>query len=94
MFSPIFILIFENYLLALKNIKSVISAKKTWIGYENSTNNSKLPKIKQAVFSVLDSNQKLDLETIEKINIIYAKDYNLILETQIFLKKLFKIHFD
>lgn len=94
LFSPIFILIFENYLLALKNIKSVLLAKKTWIGYENSTNNSKLPKIKQGVFSVLDSNEKFDLETIEKINIIYAKDYNLILETQIFLKKLFKIHFD
>ena len=94
LFSPIFILIFENYLLAMKNIKSVLSAKKTWIGYENLTNNSKLPKIKQGVFSVLDSNKKLDLETIEKINIIYAKDYNLILETQIFLKKLFKIHFD
>ena len=93
LFSPIFVFIFGNYRLALKNIKSVIVGSKTWIGYENSSENLKLPKIKQGVFSVLNSNKKLELDTIEKINIIYAKDYNLILETKIFLKKLFKVHF-
>ena len=77
----------------MKNIKSVIVGSKTWIGYENSSENLKLPKIKQGVFSVLNSNKKLELDTIEKINIIYAKDYNLVLETKIFLKKLFKVHF-
>ena len=57
-----------------------------------SKENFKLPKITPGVFSILDSNKIVEEDTIEKINIIYAKDYNLVLETQIFLKKLFEIH--
>ena len=52
---------------------------------------SKLPKIKKGVFSVLDFNKKIEEDTIEKINIIYAKDYNLILEAKILIKKLFNV---
>ena len=65
--------------------------EKTWIGYGYSKKNLKLPKIKKGVFSVLDLDKKMEEDTIEKINIIYAKDYNLILETKILMKKLFNI---
>ena len=90
-FSPFFILILSNYLLAIKNIKAVLIGKKTWIGYGYSKQNLKLPKIKKGVFSVLELNKKMEEDTIEKINIIYAKDYNLILETKILIKKLFNV---
>jgi hypothetical protein len=90
--SPIFVLLFKNYIRALKNIKNVILGEKTWIGYGKSKENLKLPKIKPGVFSILDSKKIIEEDTIQKINIIYAKDYNLLLETQIFLKKLFEIH--
>ena len=90
-FSPFFILILSNYLLAIKNIKPVLIGKKTWIGYGYSKQNLKLPKIKKGVFSVLDLDKKMEEDTIEKINIIYAKDYNLILETKILIKKLFNV---
>ena len=33
----------------------------------------------------------MEEDTIEKINIIYAKDYNLILEAKILIKKLFNV---
>ena len=46
-FSPFFILIFSNYFRAIKNIRSVLIGKKTWIGYGYSKQNSKLPKIKK-----------------------------------------------
>ena len=65
--------------------------EKTWIGYGNCKQNLKLPKIKKGVFSILDLDKKIEEDTIEKINIIYAKDYNLILETKILIKKLFNL---
>ena len=71
--------------------ESVLIGEKTWIGYGYSKQNSKLPKIKKGVFSILDIDKKMEEDTIEKINIIYAKDYNLILETKILIKKLFNV---
>jgi hypothetical protein len=90
-FSPIFGIIFKNYLKALKNIKGVLLGEKTWIGYEYSILNSKLPKIKLGVFSIVDKEKNMQEEIIDKINIIYAKDYNLLLDSKIFLKNIFKL---
>ena len=90
-FSPLFGIIFKNYLKALKNIKGVLLGEKTWIGYEYSILNSKLPKIKLGVFSIVDKEKNMQEEIIDKINIIYAKDYNLLLDSKIFLKNIFKL---
>ena len=90
-FSPLFGIIFKNYLKALKNIKGVLLGEKTWIGYEYSILNSKLPKIKLGVFSIVDREKNMQEEIIDKINIIYAKDYNLLLDSKIFLKNIFKL---
>jgi hypothetical protein len=90
-FSPIFGIIFKNYLKALKNIKGVLLGEKTWIGYEYSILNSKLPKIKLGVFSIVNKEKNMQEEIIDKINIIYAKDYNLLLDSKIFLKNIFKL---
>ena len=79
------------HFIEIKNIKSVLIGEKTWIGYGYSKQNLKLPKIKKGVFSVLDLDKTMEEDTIEKINIIYAKDYNLIQETQILMRKLFDI---
>ena len=91
-FSPIFGILFKNYLKALKNIKGVLTGEKTWIGYEYSSLNNKLPKIKTGVFSIVDIEKNMQEEVIDKINIIYAKDYNLILDSKIFLKNIFKLY--
>jgi GT2 family glycosyltransferase len=91
-FSPIFGILFKNYLKALKNIKGVLTGEMTWIGYEHSSLNNKLPKIKKGVFSIVDNEMKMQEEVIDKINIIYAKDYNLILDSRIFLKNIFKLN--
>ena len=47
---PIFGILFKNYLKALKNIKSVLTGEKTWIGYEYSSLNNKPQKLKQVFF--------------------------------------------
>ena len=92
LFSPIFGILFKNYLKALKSIKDILIGEKTWIGYENSSLNIKLPKIKTGVFSIVDNEKNMQQEVIDKINIIYAKDYNLILDTKILLKNIFKLY--
>ena len=76
----------------MKNIKGVLKGEKTWIGYEYSSLNNKLPKIKTGVFSIVDIEKNMHEEVIDKINIIYAKDYNLILDSKIFLKNIFKLY--
>jgi len=40
----------------------------------------------------VDIEKNMQKEVIDKINIIYAKDYNLILDSKIFLKNIFKLN--
>lgn len=87
--SPLFILFFKNYLNALKEIHWVISGKKTWISYEKSDLNSNLPSIKRGVFSVVNKVDRNNIEVINKINIIYAKDYSLFLDLNLLMKRIF-----
>ena len=88
--SPLFILFFKNYKKAFKNINTVLIGNKTWIGYEESSFKNKLPKIKSGIFSIVDNNKKMEEETVDKINIIYAKDYNIMLDLKILVKNIFK----
>ena len=76
----------------MKNIKGILAGEKTWIGYELSSLNNKLPRIKTGVFSIVDIEKNMQKEVIDKINIIYAKDYNLVLDSKIFLKNIFKLN--
>ena len=88
--SPLFILFFKNYKKAFKNINTVLIGNKTWIGYEESSFKNKLPKIKSGIFSIVDNDKKMEEETVDKINIIYAKDYNIMLDLKILVKNIFK----
>ena len=90
--SPLFILFFKNYKKAFKNINTVFIGNKTWIGYEESSFKNKLPKIKSGIFSIVDNDKKMEEETVDKINIIYAKDYNIMLDLKILVKNIFKTY--
>lgn len=89
-FSPVFILFYSNYLLALKELKHVLFGRKTWLGYHESEQNSNLPEIKKSVFSVVNDANKTNIDVINKVNIIYAKDYSLFLEFNLIMKRIFK----
>ena len=84
-----FMIFFKNYRLAFSKIHLIIRGKFTWIGYINSKKNIDLPKIKQAVFS-LDKNEiHIGNEIANKLNIIYAKDYNVQKDILLLTKHLF-----
>ena len=80
---------FKNYRLAFSKIHLIIQGKFTWIGYINSKKNIDLPKIKQAVFSLDQNEIKIGNEIANKLNIIYAKDYNVQKDILLLAKHLF-----
>lgn len=88
--SPIAILFQKNYLGFVKNIFSVLFASKSWVGYFELQNVDicKLPKIKKGVLNPKDPfiKRKISTETIEKLNILYARDYKLITDINIIIK--------
>ena len=86
---PIFFY-FKNYRTAFSNTIQVLKGKKTWIGYIQSSNNENLPKIKQPVFDIYSSNTKLSDEISDKLNIIYAKDYNVQKDIILLCKRIFR----
>ena len=87
--APVFIF-FKGYTKAVKNIPAVLIGKKTWVGYENNSQNINLPKIKPSVFSVVNSPEEKKEDVTAKINIIYAKDYSLMVDFNLFIKRIFK----
>ncbi len=90
LFIPLLMLLHRKKLFNFKDVFKVLLGKKTWIGYHKSKANHNLPKIKPCVFSVLNQRGKNNEEVINKINIIYAKDYSMLLDLNLLLKKIFK----
>ena len=59
------------------NIFSVLRGEKSWVGYASQANDG-LPPLKPAVLSPLDglAIKVKEKETIQRLNLIYAKEYN------------------
>ncbi|MFK7809798.1 MAG: glycosyltransferase family 2 protein [Saprospiraceae bacterium] len=79
--------------ISLRNIFTVISGEKSWVGYINSEKISNvLPKIKQGVFSPLDGLRvtKINEPTVQRLNFLYAKDYSVQHDLDIIWKGLRK----
>ena len=98
-FALIFILIFPlGLLLILKNKKRmldlflVLFGKMTFVGFAESVSSVRnLPKLRQGIFSTTDqieSYLKLTPNEIQKINLIYAKDYTWFKDLSILIKKV------
>lgn len=78
-FLPIILFSIKNKSLFIKSIFNVLIGKKTWVGYiKNYTSTSiRLPKIKPNVFNPISiDTRELSSEKIDKINLIYAKNFN------------------
>ncbi len=80
---PILLFIVDKPLGLIKNCITILFSKKSWVGYyfprEEDKQKWNLPKIKEAVLNPLDAlnKQLLDTPTIQKLNMLYAKDYRL-----------------
>lgn len=76
---PVQLLIVNNRFGLIRNIFTVLSAKKSWVGYIPVAKALVLPKLKPGVLTPADaiSIEKLDEATQQRLNFFYAKDYRL-----------------
>lgn len=95
--SPLMLPFVKHFFGLYKNIFLVLLAKRTWVGYyilEKDTNISvNLPKIKKSVLNPVDGLKQNDIseETIEKLNMLYARDYKVLNDINIMIKAYKKL---
>jgi len=90
LFLPLSLLFVKKKVGFLRNLFHVLLGRKTWIGFTTTPLFSKndLPELRKGVIDpVLGKGiRNPDDETIRDVNLIYAKDYNILSDIQIFLK--------
>jgi len=74
----------------IRNIFSVLFGNKSWVGYrltKNSTDH-KLPEIRKGILNPTDilKLQEISSETIDRLNLLYARDYKVINDINIIFK--------
>lgn len=76
---PITLFFVKRPLHFIKNIFLVLFFQKSWVGYCKAGNVKKLPKIKNGILNSTHAlpHKKLDNDTLEKLNILYARDYQV-----------------
>jgi len=76
---PFAIFIVGNPPNLIKNIVLVIFKRKTWVGYYNTLENHKLPNLTKGILNPTDAfkNKAFTNDTIDKLNMLYARDYKL-----------------
>ena len=91
-FSPILIILNKNFLNVLKNILLVLIGVKSWVSYHEIGKKDALPKIKEGVLNpVSHLKSKLTELTIFKLNMLYAKEYQVKNDFDILFKNLSRI---
>jgi O-antigen biosynthesis protein len=87
---PVSIFVVRKPASFLKNIFLVLMAKKTWVGYcSTATRNSvKLPDLKPGVLDPAEalSVKNLGNETLDRLNLLYARDYKTKNDLNILIK--------
>jgi hypothetical protein len=76
-FFPIFVLLIEKKTNFIGNICAVLLGKKTWVGYAEK--NNRLPKLRSGILhpsAKLNPTQQ-NANTRERLDFLYAKDYNI-----------------
>ena len=76
--SPILILAFKDKKKYISNVFSVLFGKLSIVGYHYLNNSEhNLPKIKNGILSPADKTNLIDETMFDKLNLIYARDYNI-----------------
>ena len=85
--SPILMWFQQKPFNLFANIARVLAGTVSWVGYFNQkeVSISHLPKIKKAILSpvLAHKKRKLSVRQIEKLNLIYCKDYTLLTDLSI-----------
>jgi lipopolysaccharide/colanic/teichoic acid biosynthesis glycosyltransferase len=79
---PVFLIFVKNRKGFLRNVFEVLFGKKSWVSYashQSPVTSLLLPNIRKGVLSPLDAlgQRHLDDATIQRLNFLYAKDYDV-----------------
>jgi GT2 family glycosyltransferase len=79
LFYPIVMLTVKNKGHLMSNIWNVLFGKKTWVGFAHTSKIHELPYIKKGVLNpaMLQKDRNLNESIIQRLNMIYAKDYRV-----------------
>jgi GT2 family glycosyltransferase len=93
--SPFLFWFYRNKIKFLKNILEVLISKKSFVGYQIETTNSNssffLPNLKKGIIPIetwFSRNSKIPSD---KLNLIYARDYSILIDIKILGKNLGKL---
>ena len=97
-FYPALAFVVANPINFLNNIFQVLLGLKSWVGYNeeeksilnHNIHSAKLPIIKKGILNPADSikNKEVTSETINKMNILYARDYKIINDIGIIFRNI------
>ncbi len=76
--SPVFVFFYKNKRTFIKNLLWVLIGKKSIVGYQKFQKaiDHTLPKIKPGILTPADKTNVFDSKVEDKLNLIYARDYN------------------
>jgi GT2 family glycosyltransferase len=79
-FNPVVFLTLKTKRNLFKNIFHVLFGKKTWVGFAQTSKTHELPHIKMGVLNpaMLQKDRHLNEDMLQRLNMIYAKDYRVI----------------
>lgn len=92
--APLIVIFFKKHLTAVKDNLLVLLNCRTFVGYDTKDNKVKeLPKIKPALFSSIENikQEKLDLQTIHRLNLMYANNWSIKKDYDVLIKNIFNI---
>lgn len=86
--TPFILWNYERKFTFLSNVFGILSGSFSVVGYHVETLNSSegLPRLKKGILSPADEISISDPELIDKLNLIYARDYNVAKDLSILLK--------
>lgn len=86
---PIALFVINNPFGFFRNLILVLIGKKTWVGFKSSSpGEHKLPGLKPGVLNPTDSIKagKLSAEDIDRLNLLYARDYKITNDLQTLMR--------
>ncbi|PLX22704.1 MAG: glycosyl transferase family 2 [Salinivirgaceae bacterium] len=77
---PVIILTVKSKSKLLRNIWQVLIGRKSWVGFAQTSKIHELPAIRKGVLnpSMLQKDKNLNEDMLQRLNMIYAKDYRVI----------------
>ena len=87
---PITFWLYSNKKQFITNLVNCLIGKKTWVGfsYHSTSLSINLPKISDGIFNPTSNSQTIEPIIVDKLNMIYARDYSVKKDWDIFKKNL------